>query len=128
MPGMLRKSTAFVPRYQKFESISPQRRVRCELDLGEGGFADEIAAREISHSEPSALLIPPPCGLAQPGEIGGLQQGAGLRRQRPPCRPSAARQVNLNKRTPCRYCSPGDSAPLMRLVYRSKGATNSQAV
>ena len=27
MPGMLRKSTAFVPRYQKFESISLQRRV-----------------------------------------------------------------------------------------------------
>jgi hypothetical protein len=31
MPGMLRKSTAFVPRYQKFESISLQRRVHCEL-------------------------------------------------------------------------------------------------
>jgi hypothetical protein len=30
MPGMLRKSTAFVPRYQKFESISLHRRV-CEL-------------------------------------------------------------------------------------------------
>src|SRR5215467_12373041 len=30
MPGMLRKSTAFVPRYQKFESISLQRGVRCE--------------------------------------------------------------------------------------------------
>jgi hypothetical protein len=28
MPGMLRKSTAFVPRYHKFESISLQRRVR----------------------------------------------------------------------------------------------------
>jgi hypothetical protein len=27
MPGMLRKSTAFVPRYRKFESISLQRRV-----------------------------------------------------------------------------------------------------
>ena len=27
MPGLLRKSTAFVPRYQKFESISLQRRV-----------------------------------------------------------------------------------------------------
>src|SRR6516162_3307470 len=31
MPGMLRKSTAFVPRYQKFESISLQRGVRCKL-------------------------------------------------------------------------------------------------
>ena len=31
MPGMLRKSTAFVPRYQKFESISLQQRVHCEL-------------------------------------------------------------------------------------------------
>ena len=29
MPGMLRKSKAFVPRYQKFESISLQQRVRC---------------------------------------------------------------------------------------------------
>ena len=27
MPGMLRKSTAFVPRYQKFESTSLQQRV-----------------------------------------------------------------------------------------------------
>ena len=27
IPGMLRKSTAFVPRYQKFESISLHRRV-----------------------------------------------------------------------------------------------------
>jgi len=33
MPGMLRKSAAFVPRYQKFESISLQRRVRCEPDF-----------------------------------------------------------------------------------------------
>jgi hypothetical protein len=33
MPGMLRKSTAFVPRYQKFESISLQRRVRCEPEF-----------------------------------------------------------------------------------------------
>jgi len=30
MPGMLRKSTAFLPRYQKFESISLQRRVTSE--------------------------------------------------------------------------------------------------
>jgi hypothetical protein len=30
MPGMLRKSTASVPRYQKFESTSLQRRVICE--------------------------------------------------------------------------------------------------
>src|SRR5947209_1541431 len=33
MPGMLRKSTAFVPRYQKFESISLQWRVLCEPDF-----------------------------------------------------------------------------------------------
>jgi hypothetical protein len=32
MPGILRKSTAFVPRYQKFESISLQRRVIYKLD------------------------------------------------------------------------------------------------
>ena len=31
-------------RNRKFESRSLQRGVRCELDLGEGGFADEIAA------------------------------------------------------------------------------------
>jgi hypothetical protein len=31
MPGMLRKSTAFLPRYQKFESISLQQGVRHEL-------------------------------------------------------------------------------------------------
>ena len=35
-PGMLRKSAAFVLRYQKFESISLERRVRCEPDLGRG--------------------------------------------------------------------------------------------
>jgi hypothetical protein len=39
MPGMLRKSTAFVPRYQKFESISLQRRVYCEPEAG--WYADE---------------------------------------------------------------------------------------
>jgi hypothetical protein len=37
MPGMLRKSTAFVPRYQKFESISLQRGVTCELDFLDQG-------------------------------------------------------------------------------------------
>ena len=31
-------------RNRKFESISLQRRVRCELNLGKDGFADEIAA------------------------------------------------------------------------------------
>jgi hypothetical protein len=36
MPGMLRKSTAFVPRYQKFESISLQRRV-CEPSVPRWG-------------------------------------------------------------------------------------------
>jgi len=30
MPGMLRISTALVSRYEKFESISLQRGVRCE--------------------------------------------------------------------------------------------------
>src|SRR5215831_585207 len=34
MPGMLRKSTAFVPRYQWFESISLQQRV-CKLSVPE---------------------------------------------------------------------------------------------
>lgn len=32
MPGMLRKSRAFVARYQRFESTSLLRRVLCELD------------------------------------------------------------------------------------------------
>ena len=31
MPGKLRKSAAFAPRYRKFESISLQERVHCEL-------------------------------------------------------------------------------------------------
>ena len=34
MLGMLRKSAAFVPRYQKFESISLQQRVRLSPDFG----------------------------------------------------------------------------------------------
>jgi hypothetical protein len=37
MPGMLRKSTAFVPRYQKFESISLQQRVN-KLSVPEEGY------------------------------------------------------------------------------------------
>ena len=46
-----------------FESISLQRGVRCELDLGEGGFADEIAAAplgvllKIEWAEPSCWLL-----------------------------------------------------------------------
>src|SRR5262249_61836790 len=39
MPGMPRKSAAFVPRYQRFESISLQRRVSCELTSGVTGGA-----------------------------------------------------------------------------------------
>ena len=38
MPGMLRKSTAFVPRYQKFESISLHRRVRRVRKLSTTNF------------------------------------------------------------------------------------------
>jgi len=33
MPGMLRKSTAFLPRYQKFESISLQQTVGLSPDF-----------------------------------------------------------------------------------------------
>jgi len=33
MPGMLRKSAAFAPRYRKFESISLLRGVTCEPEL-----------------------------------------------------------------------------------------------
>ena len=49
--------------YWKFESISLQRGVRCELDLAEGGFADEIAAAppgvllKIEWAEPSCWLL-----------------------------------------------------------------------
>ena len=38
MPGMLRKSTAFLPRYQKFESISLHRRVRRVRKLSTTNF------------------------------------------------------------------------------------------
>ena len=50
-------------RYRWFESGSLQRGVRCELDLGEGGFADEIAAAppgvllKIEWAEPSCWLL-----------------------------------------------------------------------
>ena len=43
MPGMLRKSTAFVPRYQKFESILLQQRVN-KLSVPEEAIAREEAA------------------------------------------------------------------------------------
>ena len=46
MPGTLPKSTAFVPRYQKFVSISLQRRV-CELSVPER-FAAQKAAEMIA--------------------------------------------------------------------------------
>jgi hypothetical protein len=39
MPGMLRKSAAFAPRYRKFESISLQRGVRNELLIDAAPFA-----------------------------------------------------------------------------------------
>jgi hypothetical protein len=45
MRGMLRESTVFVPRYQKFESISLQRRVACEPDFLDRG-AENIAERD----------------------------------------------------------------------------------
>ena len=48
MPGMLRKSTAFVPRYQKFESISLQRRVMGELGPGSTSALREKALRSRS--------------------------------------------------------------------------------
>src|SRR5215813_3401364 len=60
MPGMLRKSTAFVPRYQEFESISLQRRV-CELSVPERELAAidahlaAEAAADISGRAPSFL-------------------------------------------------------------------------
>jgi hypothetical protein len=45
MPGMLRKSTAFVPRYQKFESISLQRRVSLSRDSIFMGQEPRLSAR-----------------------------------------------------------------------------------
>jgi hypothetical protein len=44
-PLAFREESGFFPRRdRRFESLFLQRGVRCELDLGEGGFADEIAA------------------------------------------------------------------------------------
>ena len=51
-PGMLRKSTAFVPRYQKFESISLQRRVgnerRASCEVGKAAPVARSAAWGVS--------------------------------------------------------------------------------
>jgi hypothetical protein len=84
----------------KFESVSLQRRVM-QTRFG----PDAIAGLASAHTK----LMRPDGTLTSTATEG----------------PLAARQVSLNKRTPCRNCSPGDSAPLMRLVYRSQGATNS---
>jgi len=48
MPGMLRKSRAFVLRYYKFESISLQRRV-CKLSVVGGKHANRTLASEVGH-------------------------------------------------------------------------------
>jgi hypothetical protein len=60
MPGMLRKSAAFAPRYRKFESISLQGRVRCEPDLGGQGHRLEARAHEargLTEAMPVAAAI-----------------------------------------------------------------------
>ena len=60
MMGMLRKSAAFLPRYYKFESISLQRGVTCELDFLGFPLASlhpEIAARTIT-SATNSFNIP----------------------------------------------------------------------
>ena len=48
MPGMRQKSMAFVPRYQKFESISLHRRVLCEplFNARETGLDKQQAVQE----------------------------------------------------------------------------------
>jgi hypothetical protein len=55
IPGMLRKPTAFVPRYQKFESISLQQTVRLSPaeqsragSAGRGRQAADVSARGAS--------------------------------------------------------------------------------
>ena len=56
MPGMLRKSTAFVPRYQKFESISLQQRAS-SLDArsGEPSPAPEAPERCAESTTPDDM-------------------------------------------------------------------------
>jgi hypothetical protein len=62
MPGMLRKSTAFVPRYRKFESSSLQRRV-CELSVPERRptaretLAVEVLVTEDAPSPPQTASV-----------------------------------------------------------------------
>jgi|SRR5215470_8715918 len=53
MPGMLRKSTAFVPRYQKFESISLHQRV-CKLSVPEW-WTRRVTDR-LANGDPRPLL------------------------------------------------------------------------
>src|SRR6516165_10438425 len=64
MPGMLRKSTSFVPRYRKFESISLQRRVvrtpvRTSKAGGSGGATTRAqnAAVQVSSRRPTLLSM-----------------------------------------------------------------------
>jgi hypothetical protein len=64
MPGMLPKSRDFVPRYQRFESISLQRRVRCEPD-----FLDQGA--ELGLQAGARLARPVPPDLVPEFPVGG---------------------------------------------------------
>jgi hypothetical protein len=56
MPGMVPKSTAFVPRYQKFESISLQQRVRCEPVCAIVFVSIEVKRPEYSLTAPLHLM------------------------------------------------------------------------
>jgi hypothetical protein len=61
--GRTHETVADIARNRWFESVPLQRGVRFELDLGEGGFADEIAAAppgvllKIEWAEPSCWLL-----------------------------------------------------------------------
>jgi len=61
MPGMLRKSTAFLPRYQKFESISLQRRVH-KPSVPQRLSPSRLGARARDPSTLPALVMPPRLG------------------------------------------------------------------
>src|SRR6516164_7866328 len=61
---MLRNSTAFVPRYQKFESISLQQRVTCELDFGCDALCTASSPPCLLHA--TVLWI----GTARSGKLG----------------------------------------------------------
>jgi hypothetical protein len=83
MPGMLRKSTASVPRYQKFESISLQRRVHCEPDFSharsrlkdETNYRCSLGTNTALGLVANGLLAVLPAGGAETGKCSVVMPG-----------------------------------------------------